>query len=280
LLKWTFNFNSIELAVHRILWQRKTQQSELRDVVFILLRTQLDEIRYDGRTTMQVRTSFFILLFLVLFMLTLGTSRALAKADAGPDQTVSEGDTVVLDGSASTLPPGGIDTYQWQQTGGTPTVTLIDADTATATFTAPDVGVGGTTLTFQLTVSNTSKSSKDDMDVTVSFINQAPTANAGDDQVVDEETVVTLNGSSSFDPDPGDSITYQWEQSGGSPNVNLSGANTVQASFTAPNVLSDTTLTFQLTVTDSYGLQGTDTCSVELECFPWEMFYPAFMGKK
>ena len=204
-----------------------------------------------------------------------------AKADAGPDQTVNEGDTVVLDGSASKLSPGGIDTYRWQQTGGTPTVTLIDADTATATFTAPDVGVGGTTLTFQLTVSNISgKSSTDTTDITVIFVNQTPTANAGDDQVVDEETVVTLDGSSSFDPDPSDSITYQWEQSGGSPNVNLSGANTVQASFTAPKVLSDTTLTFQLTVTDSYGLQGTDTCTVKVEPFPWEMFYPAFTRKK
>ena len=100
------------------------------------------------------------------------------------------------------------------------------------------------------------------------------------DQTVVEETIVTLDGSSSFDPDPGDSITYQWEQSGGSPNVNLSGANTVQASFTAPKVLSDTTLTFQLTVTDSYGLQGTDTCTVKVEPFPWEMFYPAFTRKK
>ena len=230
---------------------------------------------------MQVRTSLFILFFLLIFILTIGASRVSAKADAGPDQTVNEGDTVVLDGSASKLSPGGIDTYRWQQTGGTPTVTLIDADTATATFTAPDVGVGGTTLTFQLTVSNISgKSSTDTTDITVIFVNQTPTANAGDDQVVDEETVVTLDGSSSFDPDPSDSITYQWEQSGGSPNVNLSGANTVQASFTAPKVLSDTTLTFQLTVTDSYGLQGTDTCTVKVEPFPWEMFYPAFMRKK
>ena len=230
---------------------------------------------------MQVRTSLFILFFLVIFILTIGASRVSAKADAGPDQTVNESDTVVLDGSASQLSPGGIDTYRWQQTGGTPTVTLIDADTATATFTAPDVGVGGTTLTFQLTVSNISgKSSTDTTDITVIFVNQTPTANAGDDQVVDEETVVTLDGSSSFDPDPSDSITYQWEQSGGSPNVNLSGANTVQASFTAPKVLSDTTLTFQLTVTDSYGLQGTDTCTVKVEPFPWEMFYPAFTRKK
>ena len=229
---------------------------------------------------MQVRTSLFLLFFLVIFMLTIGASRVSAKADAGPDQTVNESDTVVLDGSASKLSPGGIDTYRWQQTGGTPTVTLIDADTATATFTAPDVGVGGTTLTFQLTVSNISgKSSTDTTDITVIFVNQTPTANAGDDQVVDEETVVTLDGSSSFDPDPSDSITYQWEQSGGSPNVNLSGANTVQASFTAPKVLSDTTLTFQLTVTDSYGLQGTDTCTVKVEPFPCELCYSAFTRK-
>ncbi|UCF01843.1 MAG: hypothetical protein JSV14_16035, partial [Deltaproteobacteria bacterium] len=211
---------------------------------------------------MQEKTSFFVALFFILFMQAVGASRVLAKADAGPAQTVNEGDTVVLDGSKSKL-PGGIDTYQWQQTGGTPTVTLIEADTAKASFTAPDVGAGGTTLTFQLTVSNSSgKSDTDATTVTVRFINHPPIANAGNDQTMDEETIVTLDGSSSYDPDSGDSITYEWEQTGGSPNVQLTGANEVQASFYAPNTLDDTILAFQLTVTDSSGSSDTDTTVV------------------
>ena len=206
-----------------------------------------------------------ICLFIILVLLqTVSLSQALAKAKAGPDQTVNEGETVILDGSESKL-PGGIDTYLWQQTGGSPTVTLIGANSAQASFVAPDIGVGGTLLTFQLTISNSSgKSDTDTMTVTVRFVNQIPAADAGDDQTVDEGTRVTLDGSNSYDPDLGDSITYQWEQTGGSPTVNLTGANTAQASFTAPNVLSDIMLAFQLTVTDSSGSSNTDITTVNV----------------
>jgi uncharacterized protein YmfQ (DUF2313 family) len=206
-----------------------------------------------------------ICLFIILVLIqTVSLSQAIAKAKAGADQTVNEGETVILDGSESKL-PGGIDTYLWQQTGGSPTVTLIGANSAQASFVAPDIGVGGTLLTFQLTISNSSgKSDTDTMTVTVRFVNQIPAADAGDDQTVDEGTRVTLDGSNSYDPDLGDSITYQWEQTGGSPTVNLTGANTAQASFTAPNVLSDIMLAFQLTVTDSSGSSNTDITTVNV----------------
>ena len=206
-----------------------------------------------------------ICIFIILVLLqTVSLSQAIAKAKAGADQTVNEGETVILDGSASKL-SGGIDTYLWQQTGGSPTVTLIGANSAQASFVAPDIGVGGTLLTFQLTISNSSgKSETDTMTVTVRFVNQIPAADAGDDQTVDEGTRVTLDGSNSYDPDLGDSITYQWEQTGGSPTVNLTGENTAQASFTAPNVLSDIMLAFRLTVTDSSGSSNTDITTVNV----------------
>jgi len=47
---------------------------------------------------------------------------------------------------------GGL-TFAWAQTGGTP-VTLIGANTATPTFTAPFVAAGGEALTFQLVLSD------------------------------------------------------------------------------------------------------------------------------
>jgi hypothetical protein len=100
---------------------------------------------------MQVRISFFVALFFIFFLQTAVASRVLAGVDGGPDQTVSEGDTVILDGSNSSL-PGFIIAYFWQQKGGSPSVTLKDANTAKASFIAPVVGAAGTSLTFQLTV--------------------------------------------------------------------------------------------------------------------------------
>ena len=198
-------------------------------------------------------------LFIFLFH-TFSVPQAFAKAKAGRDQTVNEGDTVILDGSESKL-KGGIDTYQWQQTGGSPTVILIGANSAQASFVAPDVGVGGTLLTFQLTVSNGSgKSDKDTTRVRVLHSNNPPVADAGPNQTVDEGSAVTLNGSNSFDPDFGDSITYQWIQTGGNPTVTLNGANTATPGFTAPYVgPGGASLTFKLTVTDRDWLKDSDT---------------------
>lgn len=70
-------------------------------------------------------------------------------ANAGPDQTVTPGALVTLDGSNSV---GTIQTYSWTQTGG-PSVALTDANKARATFVAPNVAVA-VTLTFRLTVVN------------------------------------------------------------------------------------------------------------------------------
>ena len=75
---------------------------------------------------------------------------AIIQANAGPDQTVKESVTVTLDASNSV----GVGlTYQWTQTAGTK-VTLTGAATAIATFTAPNVGSNGETLSFRLTVTD------------------------------------------------------------------------------------------------------------------------------
>jgi hypothetical protein len=79
------------------------------------------------------------------------------KANAGPDQTVNQGATVTLDGSASTDRDSTIEYYQWTQIAGPPVaLNEIDEHVAPqkATFTAPNVGTNGapTTLTFRLTV--------------------------------------------------------------------------------------------------------------------------------
>lgn len=73
-------------------------------------------------------------------------------ANAGTDQTVTEGGTVSLNGSASNDPEGNLVSYQWTQTSG-PAVTLTNATSAIATFTAPAVSQN-TDLVFALTVTD------------------------------------------------------------------------------------------------------------------------------
>jgi hypothetical protein len=212
----------------------------------------------------QAKTSFFVALFFILFSQTVAASQAFAKAKAGPDQTVDEGDTVILDGSESKL-KGGIDIYQWQQVKEGPRVVLQKADQAIASFTAPQISKD-VTLTFKLTVISTSgKKDTDETKVHVLDIesNDPPTADAGPDQNVNEETTVTLDGSNSSDPDDGIEF-YRWKQVAGT-SVSLSNPEAVQPTFSAPTVGSDgVSFTFELTVTDYGGLQSTDTAIINV----------------
>jgi hypothetical protein len=79
-------------------------------------------------------------------------SNVAPNAIAGAGQTRASGARVTLDGSQSNDPDGDVLTYQWTQTGGT-TVSLTEADSAVASFTAPTVS-SDTLLQFRLTVSD------------------------------------------------------------------------------------------------------------------------------
>ncbi len=189
-------------------------------------------------------------------------------ANAGPNQSVNELDPVALNGAVSSDPDGNALTYSWTQILGTPVVSLTGANTATPSFTAPELTIGGmdagTTLTFQLVVNDGSvNSTASTVNVRVSNVNHAPLPNAGDDQTVPEATSVALNGATSADVD-GDTLTYAWVQTDG-PVVTLSGTNTATASFTTPDVGSaGAVLKFTLTVDDGYGGTASDEVMVKV----------------
>jgi hypothetical protein len=89
---------------------------------------------------------------------------------------------------------------------------------------------------------------------------QQPVAMAGDDRVVGVNSLVTLDGTGSFDPDE-ERIEYDWRQIAG-PSVTLSDSSNVQPTFRAPSVSVDTTLTFELFVFDDTLLSQPDQVNI------------------
>ncbi len=98
--------------------------------------------------------------------------------------------------------------------------------------------------------------------------NNKPGANAGADQTVDEFNTVTLDGSESTDSD-GSIASYRWNQvSNGAPAVTLANAETVQASFTAPDVSVDTKFEFSLIIIDDDNSSGIDNVIINVTATP------------
>ncbi len=93
--------------------------------------------------------------------------------------------------------------------------------------------------------------------------NQAPTVDAGADQTAYEGQTVHLHATAS-DPDS-DPLTYDWTQTAGL-TVALSGANTSDASFTAPAVstVAQANMTFRVTVNDGKGGTANDSVNVRV----------------
>lgn len=133
-------------------------------------------------------------------------SNAAPTASAGADQSAKVGKTVQLNGSASSDPNSLPLTFQWSFTSrpqGSAAV-LSNPATVNPTFVLDVVG----TYVLQLIVDNGFQpSSADTMTVSTELL--APTANAGSDQQVPINTLVSLDGSASTDPNSL-TLVYTW----------------------------------------------------------------------
>ena len=189
-------------------------------------------------------------------------------AIAGMDISARSGETVTLDGSASSDPnPGDTLTYQWEYLpaqGSTAMIVLTDATQPQATFVLPREAAN-TIYTFRLTVTDNGTpalSSSDEVDVRIGeTVNGAPTAVIEGPTTANPGQQVTYSGTMSSDPD-GDPLTYRWAIDP-SDNVGQVGIDQDTYEVTFPATLAaPVTYTVSLRVTDSF---GTESDLAELE---------------
>ena len=131
--------------------------------------------------------------------------------NAGVDRAVTLPNTLTLTGTASddALPnPPATLTTTWSQVSGPGTVTFGNANALTTTVSFSAAG----SYVLRLTASDTVLSTTDDVTVTVSASNQAPTVNAGVDSAVTLPNTVSLAGSATDDglPTPPGTLTTTW----------------------------------------------------------------------
>ena len=181
-------------------------------------------------------------------------------AEAGPNQQIDERTLVTLNGSVKLNISGRPVSYQWKAPEG---ITLSSDTVANPTFTAPEIpnGSGFTMFTLSLTISDgVNYSTADEVYIVVGNVNRPPVANAGNDQTVNEKSLVTLDGSASFDPDD-NYLSYVWTSPNG---IYINSRNSSKATFTAPEVNADTKFTFYLTVQETFSYQ-TDTIVITVK---------------
>ena len=188
------------------------------------------------------------------------------------DQTSSEMSRITLDGTGSSDPDGTIDSYKWTLVSGTHFELKGFAENdASTTFFTPPTSARGATLVFSLVVTDDggAESTPDEVTIRVTSHNVQPIAHAGVDQSVNENTLVTLDGTGSSDPD-GDTLSYSWTltdfpTSDSSPEIPpLSDSTVASPTFTAPEVSGQISLVYTLTVTDNAEAQKFHTDTVRI----------------
>ncbi len=179
---------------------------------------------------------------------TVNPVNTLPLVNAGSAQNVIEQTLVNLNGSATDT-DGLIVSLVWSQVTGSSVILTDNAD-GTASFTSPAV-TSNQLLTFRLTATdNEGGVATSDVNINVTMPNIAPTVNAGNNQIVDEQTTVNLSGSAT---DTDGTITDMvWSQVSGSVVAIIDSGNG-NASFTSPTLVVAEVLTFRLTVTDNNG---------------------------
>jgi hypothetical protein len=207
-----------------------------------------------GESKMKKKTVLLVLLLATAVVLPLLAIRAQGDVNAGPDQTVYEGQQVAFNGT-TTANETSIASITWNFGDGSQFVNGSDPTLLNETVhTYASAGDYNVTLT----VSYTSSTAENDTLTVTVLANLPPVADAGPDQIVEQTSPagaeVVLNASGSSDP-YNDTLTYNWTWTGGSavgisPTV-LFPAGTTNVTLTVSDGQFNATDTVEITVQDT-----------------------------
>ncbi|MYH03561.1 MAG: BspA family leucine-rich repeat surface protein, partial [Cenarchaeum sp. SB0675_bin_21] len=181
---------------------------------------------------------------------------------AGPDQTVAEGDTVVLAGTASDADADAGDTltYLWSQNPSSPTIAFANATSISTTFAAPQVSSNATiTLTLTATDQHNTAAS-DTMTLTITDVpdttplaNNHATGSPAITGTIQVSQTLTADTSDISDADGMINATfaYQWLSNDGATTSEISGA--ASSSYTLAASDQGKTIQVRVTFTDDAG---------------------------
>ena len=196
------------------------------------------------------------------YILTIYKPNQAPVVSAGQDRTISISGTATLDGTVTDdgLPRSGTLTSSWIMVNGPGAVTFANPANPATTATFSEAGV----YTLRLTANDTALAASDEVVVTVTPPNKAPSVNAGPDLTVTIPGAARLNGSATDDGLPlGAVLGYNWAKVSGPGDVAFANAGSAQttATFTAPG-----SYVLRLTASDTE-LSGSDDVSVAVNPF-------------
>lgn len=192
------------------------------------------------------------------------------NAAAGADLAGEVNRDIVLDGSTSFDPDGGVLFYAWiiLLSPGAGSFGIVPTDGPRPVFRTSEPG----NYRIRLTVTDTGGlSSSDTMDLVVirPVVNLPPVAVAGADQTVTLNTALRLDGSASSDPES-TTLTYRWSIVSQPAGAGLSiSCATAGCSVT---LASAGAYVFRLTVTDAGGQTATDDLLITVSSAPCLLF--------
>lgn len=171
-------------------------------------------------------------------------------------------DTVTLSALESSDPDdnGQIDSYLWQLLSG-PDLDIESFNESTLSFSHPLLE-SNVNLSWQLTVTDDEGGeASTQYSMTLNKTNELVDANAGADQNVEEFEQVTLDATNSETVT--DTYKCEWQQLTGNTET-LSNSDQCITTFFASDVDTESTLSFEVTVTDSKGRTDTDSLFVDV----------------